>query len=195
MNRKTTNVLIVGVGGQGIILAGELLAKVALDSGYDVKKSEVHGMAQRGGSVNAQVRFGPRVFSPIIPAAETDVLLSFEKMEPLRWLSFTNPRTVCIVNDHPIHSLTTATCLQEYPRGIEDELGAKFKNLQMVPALPIAKELGNPRVVNVLLLGLLARRLEFPRTVWDTVLRQRIPSKVLDVNLKAFDRGYEMAGH
>lgn len=185
-----TNVLVVGVGGQGILLAGELLARVALNAGLDVKKSEIHGMAQRGGSVNSQVRFGALVPSPVVPEGETHVLLAFEKLEPLRWLPFCGKDTVAIVNDHTIHSLTTATSLETYPANVEEELRARFSRVTMVPGLAIARELGNPRVVNVLLLGLLAKSLSFPKDAWIQALSQRLPPKLLEVNLAAFERGY-----
>lgn len=191
-HNEVTNVLIVGVGGQGILLAGELLARVALNAGLDVKKSEIHGMAQRGGSVNSQVRFGAHVPSPVVPEGETQVLLAFEKLEPLRWLTYCNADTVAIVNDHTIHSLTTATSLETYPANVEEELAARFAHLTLVPGVSLARELGNPRVVNVLLLGLLAKSLNFPKEAWTKALAERLPAKILDVNLKAFELGYNL---
>lgn len=192
MSTPVTNVLIVGVGGQGILLASDLLARVALNAGLDVKKSEVHGMAQRGGSVNSQVRFGADVRSPIIPAGETHILLAFEKLEPLRWLPFCNKQTVAIINDHTIHSLTTATGQEVYPAGVSEELHTQFPACHLVPALAVAQELGNPRVVNVILLGLLAKKLSFPKEAWLKALKDRLPAKVLDINLAAFERGFGM---
>lgn len=190
MTGKVENILIVGVGGQGIILAGEILSNVALNAGLDVKKSEVHGMAQRGGSVNSMVRIGPRVAAPIIPKGETDVLLAFEKLEALRWLPFCRAETLALVNDRSIHSLTTATGLQTYPEKVEEELSRRFSRLVMLDAAGLASELGNPRVVNVILLGLLARRLSFPKDAWLEALRKRLPPKILEVNLRAFESGY-----
>ncbi len=188
-----TNVLVVGVGGQGIILAGEILAKVALNAGFDVKKSEVHGMAQRGGSVNSQVRYGEEVHSPVIAKGEVDILLAFEKLEALRWLPFCNKKTIAIVNSQQIHSLTSATGLQTYPANVEKELAKQFKRLYLVPARHIAEELGNVRVVNVILLGLMAKTLNFPEEAWIDALKKRLPPKVMDVNMKAFARGYSLA--
>ncbi len=193
MSGKTTNVLVVGVGGQGIILAGEILSMVALNAGFDVKKSEVHGMAQRGGSVNSQIRFGETVHSPTIPQGETDILLAFEKLEALRWLPLCNRNTVAIVNDQKIHSLTTATGLQDYPEGVSGELATHFKNLHLLPAAEIARELGNIRVVNVILLGVMAGRMDFPREAWTDALKKRLPPKLVELNLEAFRRGYERA--
>ncbi len=193
MSGAITNVLVVGVGGQGILLAGEILAKVALNAGYDVKRSEVHGMAQRGGSVNSQVRFGEVVPSSIIPTGEVDILLSFEKLEPLRWMPFCNKKTVALVNDQQIHTLTTATSLQEYPENVNEELSSKFKNLHLVPARDMAEELGNLRVVNVILLGLMSKQLQFPREAWIDALTERLPKKILDVNMRAFAAGEALA--
>jgi len=192
MSDKITNVLVVGVGGQGIILAGEILAMVAMNAGLDVKKSEVHGMAQRGGSVNSQVRIGKKVFSPVIPDGEVDILLSFEKLEPLRWIEGCNKKTIALVNSQKIHSLTTATSLQQYPEDVEDELKKQFKNLHYVPAKDIAEELGNIRVVNVILLGLMAKMMDFPKQAWIKALKQRLPEKLIPINMKAFERGYEL---
>ncbi|RJO65320.1 MAG: indolepyruvate oxidoreductase subunit beta [Myxococcales bacterium] len=190
---KTTNILVVGVGGQGIILASEVLSMVALDAGFDVKKSEVHGMAQRGGSVNSMVRFGPKVHAPIIPSGETDILLAFEKLEPLRWLKFCHPATVAIVNDQTIHSLTTATSLERYPENVDDELRARFSRLYLTPAAEIAGRVGNPRVVNVILLGLLSRMLDFPEEAWLEALKRRLSEKILAINLAAFAEGRALA--
>ncbi len=192
MSDKITNILIVGVGGQGIILAGEIMAKVALNAGFDVKKSEIHGMAQRGGSVNSQVRFGAKVNSPVIPEGETDILLSFEKLEPLRWIAFNNKDTKAIINDQIIHSMTTATGVQKYPDNVDEELKNLFSSLKIVKAIDEAKKLGNVKVVNILLLGLVARILPFEKQAWLDALEQRLPKKVLEVNLKAFERGYEL---
>ena len=189
MTNGVTNILVLGVGGQGILLAAEILSKVAMKAGLDVKKSEVHGMAQRGGSVNSHVRIGESVRSPIIPRGETDILLSFEKLEPLRCISLCNSKTVAIVNDQSIHSLTTATSLQQYPENVDEELTAQFKKLHLLPARDIAEELGNLRVVNVIMLGLLAATLDFPKEDWIDALKQRLPSKVIAVNRKMQSSG------
>lgn len=195
MSDKITNVLVVGVGGQGIILAGEILSMVALNAGFDVKKSEVHGMAQRGGSVNSQVRFGKEVHSPLIPKGEVDILLSFEKVETLRWAPFCNKKTVALVNAQKIHSLTTATSLQEYPEGVEAEIRNRFSKLFYLPSHEIADELGNRRVMNVVLLGLLAKQLKFPEAAWTDALKLRLKSKpdLIDLNMQAFRKGFEFA--
>jgi len=191
--KGTTNILIVGVGGQGILLAGDLLARAAMSAGFDVKKSEVHGMAQRGGSVNSQIRFGEKVHSPLIPQGETDILLSFERLEPLRWLNLCGRQTRAIVSDQIIHSMTTGTGAEKYPDKVEDELAACFGSLQLVPALYIAREIGNLRLVNILLLGLAACHMPFERELWKKVIEERLPKKTLEINLKAFDYGFSMA--
>jgi len=191
--KGTTNILIVGVGGQGILLAGDLLVRAAMSAGFDVKKSEVHGMAQRGGIVNSQIRFGEKVHSPLIPQGETDILISFERMEPLRWLSFCGPQTKAIVSDQIIHSMTTGTGAEIYPDNAKDELAARFTSLQLIPALDIAKEIGNLRVVNILLLGMAARYMPFKLELWKKVIEERLPKKVFEINLKAFEYGLNMA--
>ena len=193
MNDKVTSVLIVGVGGQGVILAGEIMAKVAFKAGCDVKKSEVHGMAQRGGSVNAQIRFGNRVRSPIIPRGETDVLLSFEGLEALRWAAACNAGTLAIINDQRIHSPTASAGLQQYPDDVIEKLRGGFKKLHLVPAMTVARELGDPRIVNVVMLGLLARTLDFPKETWTEALKAHLKPELIDINMKAFERGLGLA--
>ena len=186
---KITNVLIVGVGGQGIILASEILSRVAMDAGLDVKKSEIHGMAQRGGSVNSQVRFGAKVNSPVIKKNTVDILLSFELIEPLRWVEFLKNDSKLIVNTQKIHSLTTATQQQVYPDGVTEELLKKFPSAVLLDVLSAAKEIGNIRVVNVFLLGVLSTILEFPEEAWIKAIDGRVPAKALEVNHKAFAAG------
>ena len=194
MNNGITNILLIGVGGQGIILASELISHVAQQAGLDVKKSEIHGMAQRGGSVNTQVRFGEQVFSPIIPKGQTEVLLSFEMSEPLRWIPFCNEQTSLIVNDQKIHSLFSATGLAEYPSGIKEEIKGKFPKASFIDGYGIAQEVGNPKVVNTILLGVLASRLQFEKESWLDAIKHRLAAKAkqIDVNLTAFERGWTL---
>ena len=191
---KTTSVLITGVGGQGILLAGELLLRVAANAGLDVKKSEIHGMAQRGGAVNAHVRFGEKVHSPVIEQGTADVILSFEVVEPLRWAAMAHEKTVCLVNNQRIHSLTTATGMQTYPDNVEPELRRLFGDrLRLVDAVNHAEDLGNVRTVNVILLGLLSRFMPFDEEAWQRAMEQRIPAKLLEINRKAFALGRGLA--
>lgn len=186
---KCTNVLIVGVGGQGIITASELLAEVAFTSGQDVKKSEVHGMAQRGGAVSSHVRFGKKVYSPLIPRGEADVLLAFEKAETLRWLGFVKQEGTVIVNDYKLVPPVTLTQNIEYPDNAIDLVKEQVTNVKIVPALQIAKELGSPRVVNILLLGVLSNLLSFTENEWKDSIQKRVPKGTEQLNIDAFIRG------
>ena len=194
-NRKTTNVLIVGVGGQGIILASEVLALVCLAAGYDVKQSEVHGMAQRGGSVTSHIRFGPKVHSPTIERGRTDVLLSFELLEGRRWFDYLSPTGIAIVNSLRIDPMPVASGKEKYPDNIEAELRAKCHHLDLVDGLRLAQKAGNTRSVNVVLLGALSRYLEFDISLWRQAIADRVPQKTIDINLRAFNFGRQIVPH
>lgn len=183
------NILIVGVGGQGVILASDILSEVAMRSGLDVKKSEVHGMAQRGGVVSSHVRFGEKVSSPIIPKGEADVLLSFELAEALRWLGFLRPGGRAVVNSQKVVPPIVSTGLAKYPEEAEEILRKSAADSILVDALGIAEELGNPRLVNTILLGMTSRLLELPESNWRKVILQRVPKAFKELNLKAFERG------
>ncbi len=186
-----TNILLCGVGGQGTLLASNLLAECAMRGGFDVKKSEVHGMAQRGGSVVSHVRFGPAIHSPLIRKGEADILLSFEELEALRWSELLKPRGLVLVNRQRILPMSVSAGSAVYPADVFTLLEKLPAQVQVVPALDIARELGNPKCVNIVLLGVLARRLTgIKRETWDAGLRERIPAKLLDLNLKAFERGW-----
>ena len=190
MAETTTNVFIAGVGGQGILLASEILSDLALSKGLDVKKSEVHGMAQRGGSVVSHVRFGEKVHSPVITEAEADVLVSFEKMEALRWVSYVRPDGKIIVNTQEI----VPSGMEEYPKGVSDELAERAPEALMIDALKLAREAGHVRAVNTVILGALSTDLEFPVEDWKKVIEERVPPKTVETNLKAFDLGRAAAG-
>lgn len=183
------NILIVGVGGQGVILASDILAEVAMTSGLDVKKSEVHGMAQRGGVVSSHVRFGNRVSSPLIPKGEADVLLSFELAEALRWLGFLKPEGKALVNSQKVVPPIVSTGLAQYPQAAEETLKKSPGGSILVDALSLAEELGNPRLVNTILLGMTSRLLELPEPNWKKVILQRVPKAFKELNLKAFEKG------
>jgi len=180
------------VGGQGVILASDILSEVAMLSGLDVKKSEVHGMAQRGGVVSSHVRFGKRVSSPIIPKGEADVLLSFELAEALRWLGFLKAGGRLIVNSQRVVPPIVSTGLAQYPEGAEELLKKSSTSPILVDALGIAEELGNPRLVNTILLGMTSRLLELPVSVWKKVVSQRVPKAFKELNLKAFEKGQSL---
>jgi indolepyruvate ferredoxin oxidoreductase beta subunit len=190
--RKAVNFLLAGVGGQGTILASDVLAQVALAAGFDVKKSEVHGMAQRGGSVNTHVRWdSDRVYSPLIGMGEADILLAFEEAEALRYAAYLRPGGEAIVNQQVIEPITVTSGGAGYPA--EPQVVAVYAaltdHLYMVPGLPIAKELGNARVANVVLLGALSTRLEVPAATWLSVIEERVPPKYVELNRQAFQRG------
>ncbi len=185
----TTSILFAGVGGQGIVLASSLLASVCLAAGHDVKQSEVHGMAQRGGSVTSHVRFGTAVLSPTIPRGEADFLIGFELLETVRWSGFLKPSGALLVNTQRIDPITVASGAAEYPDGLEEQLRARHRDTVLIDALDIAQEAGNPRAVNLALLGALSNRLPFPEDAWHQGISQRVPPKTLTSNWAAFQAG------
>ncbi len=187
---EVKNILLVGVGGQGIILASKILAKGLMSGGYDVKMSEVHGMAQRGGSVTTQVRFGEKVYSPIIGRGQADILVSFEKMEAGKWIDHLKKDGKVIVNDYEIPSAPILTGKLEYPKGIIEELQKKV-DLTAFKAAEIAKELGNIRTMNVVMVGALAKAIGLENIDWDEVVRNTVKEKFVDINIKALRMGME----
>ena len=190
---KTVNIMIVGVGGQGSLLASKLLGKVLLDAGYDVKVSEVHGMSQRGGSVVTYVRFGDKVASPIIDLGESDFILSFEKLEAARYAEYLSPNGRIIVNTQEIDPMPVIVGKAVYPSHILNELESKDVTVDAVDALTLAEQAGTAKAVNVVLLGRLARSLpEVPRESWLDAIRSSVKPKFVDVNLRAFDLGYAL---
>ena len=183
-----TNVTLVGVGGQGTILVSDLLALAAMHAGFDVKKSEIHGMSQRGGSVVSQVRFGPLVRSPIIPDGATDVLVAFERTEALRFAHLARPGAILLVNDLEKTPVTVSIGAQPPVADASARLAA-YPGLRLLDAAPLAAQAGNPRTANVVLLGALSSFLPIPPDAWQAALHERVPAKFLDVNLRAFDLG------
>lgn len=184
---NTTTVLLCGVGGQGTILAADLLARAAMASGLEVKVSEIHGMAQRGGAVTTVVRFGDEVQSMVADLGCADCVVSFETTEALRNLPYLKEGGSLFVNDEAIKPLPVATGRASMPRAARErlcDLGAV-----LIPATELARKAGTPKAANVVLLGALSRALGFPRDVWDRVIEGRVPAKYLDVNLEAFERG------
>jgi indolepyruvate ferredoxin oxidoreductase beta subunit len=188
-----TNILVAGVGGQGVILASDIMADVFLEAGFDVKKSEVHGMAQRGGAVSSHVRFGKKVYSPIIKMGEVDYLFMSEKMETLRWLQYCNPDTVFLID--PIEILPPPVLLgdMEYPDDVENALRANFKNIHLIPATETATTLGNARAANVVMLGTLAKMLEITPDIWLNCILGRLLARFHALNKDAFTKGLELA--
>ncbi len=188
---KAINFLLAGVGGQGTLLASDVLAEVGWRAGYDVKKAEVHGMSQRGGSVTSHVRWGTEVHSPTGGAGEIDVLLAFEKAEALRNLAMLRPGGTLIVNDEAIEPLSVTSGGATYPDdGQLDQAAAQVTgDVYRVPGMRLAEELGNRRVANIVLLGALSARLEVPADLWLEVIAERVPTQHLAVNRAAFERG------
>jgi indolepyruvate ferredoxin oxidoreductase beta subunit len=193
-NQKTVNIRLVGVGGQGILLAGEVLCDVLLTSGWDVKKSEVHGMSQRGGSVNSDIRSGTKVYSPLIPDGKVDFLVAFEQMEALRYSPGLAQGATLIVNVQKIQPSTVASGAAKYPEGILSLLASYTPNVLALDAEALAKQAGSIRSVNIVLLGALSRFLDVPPEVWDKALRDRLSGKGLEANLNAFKLGQEAGG-
>lgn len=185
----TKSILFVGVGGQGIILASKILTEGLVKFGYDVKMSEVHGMAQRGGSVTTQVRFGEKVYSPLIGAQEADVIVGFEKLETARWIGYLKKDGSVVVNDYEIHPMTVQVGQEAYPTEIIQKLGEQVKSVSVLPAAEIATELGNIKAQNIVLLGGLIKALGLEELEWEQVIRENLPEKMHDINIKAINAG------
>ncbi len=185
------NFLLVGVGGQGILTASDILAELGLRAGYDVKKSEVHGMSQRGGAVSSHVRFGERVYSPLIGQGEVDFLLAFEMLEALRWATFLNPQGTALVSTQCLPPIAVTSGGARYPdrEEVRQELAGRARHLFLVDAPGVAGELGNPRVANTVLVGALAARLSFPEALWEEIVRERVPARFAELNLRAWRLG------
>lgn len=188
---KPINFVLVGVGGQGILLAGDILCVVGMAMGYDVKKTDVHGMAQRGGSVLSHVRLAEQVFSPVVPDGAADFLLAFEKLEACRWVHYLHREGVAVVNNQAIPTLALAATSAVYPDDAQvlSILNAYARQVEMVSAGTLAEELGSQRVANVILLGVLSVYLDVPVEVWQDAIQGRVPPKARQLNLDAFEVG------
>lgn len=189
---ETKNILLVGVGGQGTILASKVLATGLIKAGYDVKMSEVHGMAQRGGSVTTQIRYGEKVYSPIIGEGQADIIVAFEMMEAERWISYLKPGGKIVVNDYAIPSVPILTGEVEYPKGILENLKKKVKTTTVINAIEVAKELGNVKTQNIVLLGSLVKALDLDDIKWEEVIKEEVKEKYVDINIKALNKGKEL---
>lgn len=188
----TKNIMLVGVGGQGTILASKLLTTGLMEAGYDVKMSEIHGMSQRGGSVSSQVRYGEDVQSPVIEIGGADILVSFEKMEAMRWLKYLKPDGKIVVNDYEIDSMPILSGKFDYPSGIVEELSGKVQTT-IVDAAKHAKELGNSKVMNVILLGTLIKAMGLEDINWTKIIKENVKPKFVELNLKAIEVGMSLA--
>ncbi len=188
---KTVNILLCGVGGQGILLASEVLSAACMKAGFDVKQSEVHGMAQRGGSVVSHIRFGNRVYSPLIEPGSADIVVSFEMLEALRYLPYMNKNTRVIVNTQQILPAPVATGIEKYPQDILDQLRQRDLAVFPVDGFEIARAMGETRAVNMVLVGALSAFLPLDEKVFLQVISERMAEKVRKVNTEAFLRGRE----
>ena len=187
---ETKSIMIVGVGGQGTLLSSRLLGAVLTTKGYDVKVSEVHGMSQRGGSVVTYVKYGDEVYSPIIEKGEADYILSFEQLEAARWLPYLKQGGKLIVNTQKIDPMPVVIGAAEYPLGVIEAIAATGTDITSIDALSLAVEAGSSKAVNVVLMGVLASKTDIAYDTWVEAVKATVPAKFLELNLKAFDLGY-----
>lgn len=189
---ETVNIMIVGVGGQGTLLTSRVLGGVIEESGFDVKLSEVHGMAQRGGSVVTFVRFGDKVYEPIVEEGRADILIAFERLEALRYAHFLKKDGIMIINDQRIDPMPVVTQQETYPDDIFDKLNELDIKIISLDAMKEALDLGNARVFNIIVLGVLSNHMDIDIDLWRQVIRDTVPEKTIDINLKAFERGRDL---
>lgn len=182
------SILLVGVGGQGTILASKLLTIGLMKSGYDVKMSEIHGMSQRGGSVTSQIRYGTKVYAPTIGIGEADLLVSFEEMETYRWLEYLKPNGKVILNDYRLPSAPILNGECDYPEGLKDEISSKVDTL-IIKASDIALSLNNPKGTNIVLLGALVKAMGLENLDWQAIIKENVKPQFVDANIKAFYEG------
>jgi indolepyruvate ferredoxin oxidoreductase beta subunit len=192
MNDNTKSILLVGVGGQGTILASKLLSNGLMQAGYDVKMSEIHGMSQRGGSVSSQIRYGKKVWSPVIEMGSADLLVAFEEMEALRWLDYLRVGGKVVVNNYQIPSVPVTTGKVPYPQGILEEL-SRDADTTVVDAAGEAEKLGNPKVMNVILLGTIVRNMNLEHIDWAQIIRENVKPAFVELNIKALQVGMNLA--
>ena len=189
MSMETKNIMIVGVGGQGSLLASKLLGKLFLSRGYDVKVSEVHGMSQRGGSVVTYVRYGDKVYSPIIDKGQADFILSFELLEAARWTDYLKPGGRIVTNTQQINPMPVITGAAQYPQGLVEKMRRAGMDVDAFDALSLAEEAGSAKAVNIVLLGRLSKGFDFTRAEWEQAIQESVPPKFLELNLRAFALG------
>lgn len=190
MAMETKNIMIVGVGGQGTLLTSRILGSIMLTAGYDVKLSEVHGMAQRGGSVVTFVRYGEKVAEPIVEEGQADVLIAFERLEAMRYVQYLKEDGVLIVNDQRIDPMPVVTGAAQYPENIIENLSKKYK-VYSIDAQSEALKMGNPKVFNIIVLGMAAKHMNFTKEEWLDVIEKTVPPKTIDINKQAFIKGFD----
>ena len=186
----TKRVMIVGVGGQGSLLASKLLGRLLMDEGFDVKVSEVHGMSQRGGSVVTYVRYGEQVYSPIITQGEADIIISFEKLEAARYAAFLKKDGKIVVNTQQIDPMPVIIGAAEYPENVLDELTAKGVSVEALDALSLAEKAGSSKAVNIVLMGKAAKHFDIPFEKWIAAIENTVAPKFVEMNKTAFNLGY-----
>ena len=186
---ETKNVMIVGVGGQGSLLASKLLGRLLLSKGYDIKVSEVHGMSQRGGSVVTYVRFGDKVYSPVIDKGEADFIVSFELLEAARWTEYLKPGGKIVVNTQKISPMPVITGAAEYPQDLENQMKSAGLDVDAFDALALAEQAGSAKAVNIVLMGHLSRNFDFTEEEWMDAIEKSVPAKFLELNKTAFRLG------
>jgi len=191
MDHQTTNVLVAGVGGQGVILASDIMCEVFMEAGFDVKKSEIHGMAMRGGIVTSHFRFGKKVYSPLIKEGEVDILFAFEQLEGLRWINHVRPNGKILMNDNKVNPPAVNLGEMDYPKNIPETIQTKFKNFYLVKGTEIALQAGDVRAANVVLLGAMSKLFTIQDSLWLDTILGHLPPKVHDLNRKAFAAGKE----
>ena len=191
MDHQTTNVLVAGVGGQGVILASDIMCEVFMEAGFDVKKSEIHGMAMRGGIVTSHFRFGKKVYSPLIKEGEVDILFAFEQLEGLRWIHHVRPTGKILMNDNKVNPPVVNLGEMDYPKDIPKIIQSKFKDFYLVKGTEIALQAGDVRAANVVLLGAMSKLFTIQDSLWLDTILGHLPPKVHDLNRKAFTAGKE----
>jgi indolepyruvate ferredoxin oxidoreductase beta subunit len=191
---ETMNFLITGVGGQGTVLASDIMAAVGLAAGYDVKKSDILGLSVRGGAVIGHVRWGDKVHSPIVPEGHADYLIAFEVLEGLRWLGQVKANGTILINQQKIYPVIVSSGLMEYPddKAVEKALAKTTPNVFKLPAIDVALEVGNSKVLNIVMLGAISSMLSVDQSIWEDVIKERVPKKYVDLNLNAYRKGREL---
>ena len=187
---NTKSIMLVGVGGQGTLLASRILGNTLLSQGYEVKVSEVHGMSQRGGSVVTYIKYGDKVYSPVIEKGEADIIVSFEELEAARWLPYLKQGGKLIVNTQKIDPMPVVIGAAEYPQGVIEAISATGTDITSINALSLAVEAGSSKAVNVVLMGVLASKTDIAYETWVEAVKATVPAKFLELNLKAFELGY-----
>ncbi|AAK79959.1 indolepyruvate ferredoxin oxidoreductase beta subunit [Clostridium acetobutylicum] len=186
---RNINIIIVGVGGQGALLASKILGRVGMKKNYDVKVSEVHGMSQRGGSVVTYVRFGEKLHSPIVEKGQADIILAFEELEALRWIEYLNEKGIVIVNTEKIYPLPVIIGKEKYPDNIIDSIKSVCKNTISLDCLKICKKYKNMKISNMVILGAFSRVMDIEKELWIQSIKETVPQRFLDINMKAFEEG------